>query len=138
MFLKCISVIGVQFDYKCTLIPNICSGSGLHEAKKFYKQSNAEQGGSQSEVCFSITIIIITIKITLITTSTITVTMIITITSSIICIILMIITITTTRPGRELYRAPGVWDEGPQLNPSAQVGNLLRKGAKKIVVVFYY
>merc|ERR1719391_1107346 len=24
------------------------------------------------------------------------------------------------RPGRELYRAPGVWDEAPQLNPSAQ------------------
>merc|ERR1711971_209636 len=24
------------------------------------------------------------------------------------------------RPGRELYRAPGVWDDAPQLNPSAQ------------------
>merc|ERR1712037_320746 len=25
-----------------------------------------------------------------------------------------------SRPGRELYRAPGVWDDAPQLNPSAQ------------------
>merc|ERR1712110_1390100 len=24
------------------------------------------------------------------------------------------------RPGREIYRAPGVWEEAPQLNPSAQ------------------